>query len=67
MCSRARLYAAFHSIPIGFEGAKLKIVDQKASDGRVSQIGCQFLRWLCSVCFRTDPDATGESAMTADW
>ena len=46
MCFRALLYAVFHSIRIGFEGSKLKIVDQKASDGRVSQSGFQFLRWL---------------------
>ena len=46
MCFRALLYAVFHSIRIGFEDSKLKIVDQKASDGRVSQIGFQFLRWL---------------------
>ena len=46
MCFRALLYAVFHSIRIGFEGSKLKIVDQKASDGRVSQSGFQFLRGL---------------------
>ena len=46
MCFRALLYAVSHSIRIGFEGSKLKIVDQKASDCRVSQIGFQFLRWL---------------------
>ena len=31
---------------MGFEGSKHKIVDQKASDGRVRQNGFQFLRWL---------------------
>ena len=46
MYVRAILYAVFHSIRICFEGSKLKIVDQKASDGRVSQFGFQFLRWL---------------------
>ena len=46
MCFRALLYAVFHRIRIGFEGSKLKIVDQKASDGRVSQSGFRFLRWL---------------------
>ena len=46
MCFRSLLYAVFHSIRIGFEGSKLKIVDQKASDGRASQSGFQFLRWL---------------------
>ena len=50
MCFRALLYAVFHSIRIGFEGSKLKIVDQKASDGRVSQIGFPFLRWLPFRC-----------------
>ena len=49
MCFRALLYAVSHRIRIGFEGSKLKIVDQKASDGRVSQIGFQFLRGLHSV------------------
>ena len=48
MCFRALLYAVFHSIRIGFEGSKLKTADQKASDGRVSQSGFQFLRWLSS-------------------
>ena len=46
MCFRTLLYAVFHSIGIGFEGSKLKIVDQKASDGRVSQSAFQLLRWL---------------------
>ena len=46
MCFRAILYAVFHSIRIGFVGSKLKIVDQKASDGRVSHSGFQFLHWL---------------------
>ena len=46
MCFRALFYAIFHSIRIIFEGSKLKTVDQKASDGRVSQGGFQFLRWL---------------------
>ena len=46
MCFRALLYAVFHSIRIGFEGSKLKIVDQHASDGRVSHFGFPFLRWL---------------------
>ena len=49
MCFSALLYAILHSIRIGFEGSKLKIVDQKASDGRVSQSGFQFLRWLYVV------------------
>ena len=48
MCFRALLYVVFHSIRIGFEGSELRIVDQKASDGRVSQSGFQFLRWLYS-------------------
>ena len=48
MCVRALLYAVSHSIRVGFEGSKLKIVDQKAYDGRVSQIGFPFLRWLYS-------------------
>ena len=38
----ALLLAVSHSIRIGFEGSKLKIVDQKAFDGRVSQK----LKWL---------------------
>ena len=46
MCFRPLLNAVFHRIRIVFEGSKLKIVDQKAYDGRVSQIGFQFLRWL---------------------
>ena len=46
MCFRAILYAVFHSIRLGFEGSKLKMVDQRASDGRVSKSGFQFLRWL---------------------
>ena len=46
MCFRALLYAVLHSIRIGFEGSKLKIVDQHASDGRVSHFGFPFLRWL---------------------
>ena len=46
MCLRAIFYAVSHSIRKGSEGSKLKIVDQKASDGRVSQSGFQFLRWL---------------------
>ena len=46
MCFRALLYAVSHSIRLGFEGSKLKIVDQKASDGRVIQISFPFRRWL---------------------
>ena len=46
MCFVALLYAVLRSIPCGFEGSKRKIVDQKASDGRVSQNGFQFLRGL---------------------
>ena len=40
------MYAVSHGIRIGFEGPKLKIADQNASDDRVSQIGFPFLRWL---------------------
>ena len=56
MCFRALLYAVFHIIRIDFEGSKLKIVDQKASDGRVSQSGFQFLRglWVGMECLRDD-------------
>ena len=49
VCFSALLDAVFRSIPLGFEGSKRKIVDKKASDGRVGQNGFQFLLGLSAL------------------
>ena len=46
MCLVVHLYAIFRNIPCVSEGSKRKMVDQTASDGRVSHFGVQFLRGL---------------------